>query len=72
LHHASKAIEAHFTRPSEGRPSVVAGRDRSGRPIDGFDAQIAAICLAEGSMLATRNLKDFEGTGVTLTDPWAR
>ena len=50
---------------------VVAGRDGSGHPIDGLDAQIAAICVAQGSMLATRNAKDFEGTGVTLTDPWA-
>jgi plasmid stability protein len=23
-----------------------------------------------GSVLATRNVKDFEGTGVTVTDPW--
>lgn len=55
---------------AEQYPVVVAGREGSGRPIDGFDAQIAAICLAQGSMLATRDVKDFEGTGVTLTDPW--
>lgn len=62
-----------FDAPAaEQYASVVAGRDRSGRPIDGFDAQIAAICLAQRSTLATRDLKDFEGTGVTLTDPWAR
>ncbi len=61
-----------FDAPAaEQYASVVAGRDGSGHPIDGFDAQIAAICLAQGSMLATRNAKDFEGTGVTLTDPWA-
>lgn len=49
---------------------VVAGRERAGRPINGFDAQIASICLAHGATLATRNVKDFQGTGVELIDPW--
>lgn len=49
---------------------VVGGRDRLGLPIDGFDAQIAAICRARGATLATRNLKDFSHTDVTLIDPW--
>jgi toxin FitB len=39
-------------------------------PFDGFDAQIAAICRAHGAALATRNLKDFQQTGVQLIDPW--
>jgi predicted nucleic acid-binding protein len=50
---------------------MVAVRERAGSPINGFDAQIAAICRANGAMLATRNLKDFMGTGITLIDPWA-
>lgn len=50
--------------------SIVASRDRAGRPIAGFDAQIASICQARGAQLATRNSRDFEGTGVTLLDPW--
>lgn len=49
---------------------VVADRERSGNPIDGFDAQIAAICLVHGARLATRNVKDFSATGVQLVDPW--
>jgi predicted nucleic acid-binding protein len=49
---------------------VVGGRDRLGLPIDGFDAQIAAICRAHGAALATRNLRDFQHTDVTLVDPW--
>lgn len=48
----------------------VAMRDASGRPISMADAQIAAICLQHQSMLATRNLKDFEGLSMTLHDPW--
>lgn len=49
---------------------IVDARERSGRPIDGFDAQIAAICRVSGATLATGNLKDFLHVGVELVDPW--
>ena len=49
---------------------IVSHCDDIGRPIDGFDAQIAAICRARGATLATRNIKEFRETGVELIDPW--
>src|SRR6266436_3183754 len=49
---------------------VVSGRDRSGLPIDGFDAQIAAICRVRGAALATRNVADFRETGIKVINPW--
>jgi predicted nucleic acid-binding protein len=49
---------------------IVADRDRSGAPIDGFDAQIAAICRGHHATLATRNTKDFQGIGIVMVDPW--
>jgi toxin FitB len=49
---------------------IVADRQRLGRPIEDFDAQIAAITLSRGMTLATRNLADFADTGVALNDPW--
>lgn len=49
---------------------IVSHCDDIGRPIEGFDAQIAAICRANVATLATRNLKDFRETGVDLIDPW--
>ncbi|PLA27045.1 type II toxin-antitoxin system VapC family toxin [Corynebacterium coyleae] len=49
---------------------IVVERKRMGRPIHDADAMIAAICRAHDAPLATRNLKDFEGTDVTLVDPW--
>ncbi len=49
---------------------LVAQRDRAGRPIAMADAQIAAICLAHGASLATRNEKDFEGLGLVIINPW--
>lgn len=45
-------------------------RTRAGAPIATADAQIAATCRAHGAALATRNVKDFVGTGVDLLDPW--
>jgi predicted nucleic acid-binding protein len=50
--------------------TLVAARDTSGRPISAADAQIAAICRQHEAVLATRNGKDFEETGVTVIDPW--
>ncbi len=49
---------------------IVSSRDDTGSPIDGFDAQIAAICRAHGATLATRNIKDFHDTGIKVTNPW--
>jgi hypothetical protein len=48
---------------------IAAERRRLGRPIEDFDAQIAAIARARGRTLATRDVGDFADTGVTLIDP---
>jgi toxin FitB len=50
--------------------AVVTARNRAGRPIDVPDAQIAAICRSRAARLATRNVGDFEGTGVEVVNPW--
>lgn len=50
--------------------AVVMRRQRRGRPISVLDAQIAAICLARGADLATRNVKEFSGVGLTVVDPF--
>ena len=49
---------------------IVAARRRAGRPIEGFDAQIAAIAAACGAELATRDTQGFADCGVVLIDPW--
>ncbi len=49
---------------------VVSRRRQSGQPISTVDAQIAAVCRANNAVCATRNVKDFENTGVRLINPW--
>jgi toxin FitB len=49
---------------------IAAARRQSGRPISQFDAQIAAIAKSTGAGVATGNLPDFEGCGITVIDPW--
>lgn len=50
--------------------SLVVMRENAGLSVSMADAQIAAICLAHGASLATRNTKHFEGLGLTLINPW--
>lgn len=51
--------------------TLVVEREAAGRPISMADAQIAAVCRVHQCTLATRNLRDFEGTGVTTVNPWS-
>jgi predicted nucleic acid-binding protein len=50
---------------------IVTMRRRAGRPIEAFDALIAATALAAEAGIATRDVAGFEGVGLTLIDPWA-
>jgi toxin FitB len=50
---------------------IVATAERAGKPMSFADAQIAAIAREHGATLATRNVKDFSTTGLSLVDPWA-
>ncbi len=49
---------------------IAADRQLSGRPISHADAQIAAICRSRGAAIATRNVADFDGAGLTVFDPF--
>lgn len=60
-----------FTAHSaEAYAAIRAQRQHDGRPITTADAMIAAIARQTGAGLATRNVKDFEGLGLRLVDPW--
>ncbi len=58
-------------RSAAAYAAVVSGRRQAGLAISTEDAQIAAIALAHGYPLATRNVKDFfRIKGLTLYNPW--
>lgn len=46
-------------------------RRSTGVPLGVEEGMIAAICSSRSLTLATRNIKDFEGLGIRLVDPWA-
>ena len=50
--------------------TLVVEREAAGRPISMADAQMAAVCRVHTCTLATRNVRDFEGTGATTLNPW--
>jgi toxin FitB len=66
----SEQVLPFDARAAQRYAAIVSGRDRAGRPIDGFDAQIASICRAHNATIATRSSTDFEHTGIQVTDPW--
>lgn len=50
--------------------ALAAAARQAGRTIAPFDLQIAAIALARGLGIATRNIRAFDNLGLTLADPW--
>ena len=57
-------------KAAEAFGKVHAGAQAVGDTIGFADAAIAAIASAQGFALATRNIRDFRGTGVELINPW--
>jgi predicted nucleic acid-binding protein len=51
--------------------SLAAVRQKSGRPVDMRDTQIAGIALSRHAALATRNVRHFVDLEISIVDPWA-
>ena len=51
--------------------AIRGAREGAGKPVTVQDAMIAATARAHGASLATRNVGDFDGCGITLVNPWA-
>ncbi len=43
---------------------------QAGRPLPAIDSLLAATALHHDLTLVTRNVRDFDGTGVPLINPW--
>ena len=73
------AAEIYLTAVSEAElrfgvailPAGKPDRRQAGRPIGEADCRIAAISRLRSAVLVTRNVRDFQGTGVEVVDPWA-
>ncbi|MEO3997652.1 type II toxin-antitoxin system VapC family toxin [Mesorhizobium sp. CAU 1732] len=50
--------------------TIRARLERAGRQMSIGDAMIAAICIAHGATLATRNVRDFDGLDLKLVNPF--
>lgn len=62
-----------LTRPTAERWGNLEGlRQIAGRPLNLPDGQIAATALEHGLTLVTRNVRDFDGLGLTIVNPWER
>ncbi|MEH3120012.1 MAG: type II toxin-antitoxin system VapC family toxin [Methylorubrum populi] len=57
-------------RAADHYARIVSLRRGMGRPIEGFDALIAAITAAAGFRIATRDIGGFSGCGIDVIDPW--
>lgn len=53
-----------------GWGALCASARRAGRARPPIDSLLAATAIVHKQALATRNVKDFEGTGVLLVNPW--
>ena len=67
---AAERTLAYDVRAADVYGDVVAERERSGRPISHQDAQIAAIARVHRAAVATRNVSDFENTGIRVINPF--
>ncbi|MCY4583523.1 MAG: type II toxin-antitoxin system VapC family toxin [Chloroflexi bacterium] len=57
-------------RAAQACAAIGATRRAAGREYDTRDCQVAAIASANGAVVATRNVHDFLGCGVEITNPW--
>jgi len=71
----ARLMDALAVFPLETAAAVTAGqfralREAAGHPSTPSDMLIAGIAAEAGAMLATRNIKDFEGLPLHVVDPW--
>jgi predicted nucleic acid-binding protein len=60
-----------FDRDAADAYAVIGSIRRSmGQPVGHADTMIASIVHSRGAVLATRNIRDFVGCGVSVVNPW--
>ena len=69
-HRYSKRLLSFDLRTSEIWGKIKSDTERLGQSKSDTDMQIAATAIAHGHIIATRNIKDFQVTGVSIYNPW--
>jgi toxin FitB len=64
-------VQAFDQRAAVAAGAIAASQRRVGRSVEVRDVQIAGIVAARRATLATRNLRHFEGLGVSVVNPWS-
>jgi toxin FitB len=63
-------VYAFDTNCAQAFAAILRRRTRAGQPIQFADAAISAICSAHKATIVTRDISDFEGCGIQITNPW--
>jgi hypothetical protein len=56
---------------AEAAGRVAAEGRKRGRSVESHDVQIAGIAIVRRAIIATRNIRHFEGLGPVLVNPWS-
>jgi len=67
----SGRILPYDDRAADAHAAIAVARRSQGVSVAQSDEMIAGIVRACDATLATRNVRDFEGCGIALIDPWA-
>jgi hypothetical protein len=65
-----RRVVSFDTAAAEQAASLMAARQRAGRPGELRDTMIASIALANHATLATRNTRHFADLSVPVVNPW--
>lgn len=71
IHAFSGRILSFDQEAAQHYGQLMGTRRAAGRPLGSLDGQIAAIARSNGARVATRNVRDFDGCGVEVIDPFA-
>jgi predicted nucleic acid-binding protein len=71
LEETSRVASFHSIRSRRMQRPDRRGRRQSGRSVEIRDLQIAGIAAARRASIATRNVRRFQGLGLTIIDPWS-
>ena len=69
----SDTIAVYDVAAARATAEILGSAEAGGRPMALADAQIAGVCVASGSALATRNVRDFDRVaGLGVVNPFDR